>query len=409
MLERGTRLVTRAVVAAILALVMTATPSLASFPGGNGRIAFEIDRDVFTIAPDGTDQRQLTADVNEAGRPAWSPDGSMIAFEANRVFPEYDVFLMDADGSYQRAISPLGADDGQPAFSPDGRRLVFLSKRGGQYDLWTMAPDGSDAQRLTDDPGVEEEPAWSPDGRYITFDVGRDIYIMNADGSGRRLLTGTSWEEGRSTWAPDSSRIAFETNRDDANYEIYTIRPDGTELRRITNSAGGDGQPAFSPDGRQIAFLSNRTGQYDLWVMNADGSDPVRITDSPSVEREPDWQPLAPRFVISDFEYPVDPSGVNVANAGQSIPLRYRLTDANGALSDDPAHFISVTSTSDASCGTGTPDAIETYAGDSGLRYLGNGYWQFNWKTPKSYAGQCRSMTLNITSGAPRSARFRFQ
>jgi hypothetical protein len=138
--------------------------------------------------------------------------------------------------------------------------------------------------------------------------------------------------------------------------------------------------------------------------MNADGTDPVRVTDSPSVEREPDWQPLPPRFVVSDFEYPVDSSGVNVANAGQSIPLRYRLTDANGMPSDDPAHFVSVTSTSDATCGGGTPDAIETYVGDSGLRYLGDGYWQFNWKTPKSYAGDCRSMTLNIASGAPRRA-----
>jgi hypothetical protein len=62
--------------------------------------------------------------------------------------------------------------------------------------------------------------------------------------------------------------------------------------------------------------------------MNADGTDPVRVTDSPSVEREPDWQPLPPRFVVSDFEYPVDSSGVNVANTGRNRNLCWRLRTA---------------------------------------------------------------------------------
>ena len=64
---------------------------------------------------------------------------------------------------------------------------------------------------------------------------------------------------------------------------------------------------------------------------------------------------------------------------------------------------------SGATCATATPDAVEDYAGDSGLRYLGDGNWQFNWKTPKTYAGQCRTMVLTLSDGTTLEALFQFK
>ena len=95
---------------------------------------------------------------------------------------------------------------------------------------------------------------------------------------------------------------------------------------------------------------------------------------------------------------------------GQSIPIKWRITDATGAPISDPNSFVSVTSVATPGACGGTADAIETYAGSSGLQYLGDGYWQFNWKTPASYAGQCRTLTLNLKDGASgRSASFTFK
>ena len=80
----------------------------------------------------------------------------------------------------------------------------------------------------------------------------------------------------------------------------------------------------------------------------------------------------------------------------------------------DPASFISLT-TINGSCQQGSGDSIETYSGSSGLQYLGNGNWQFNWKTPKSYSGTCKTMVLNLADGVipapgqPRTAYFRFK
>ena len=77
----------------------------------------------------------------------------------------------------------------------------------------------------------------------------------------------------------------------------------------------------------------------------------------------------------------------NAAKAGQTIPIKWRLTNAIGTPISNPSSFVSITSSPTSGSCSGTPDAIETYTGSSGLQYLGDGNWQFNWKIPKSYAG----------------------
>lgn len=115
-------------------------------------------------------------------------------------------------------------------------------------------------------------------------------------------------------------------------------------------------------------------------------------------------------YGFTGFFQPIDNAIPNSAKAGQSIPVKWRLTDAAGNPISDPTSFLSLTSsTTPGSCG-GSTDAIEVYAGLSGLQYLGDGYWQYNWKTPKSYAGQCRTMNLMLSDGLPgRTATFEFK
>jgi hypothetical protein len=86
----------------------------------------------------------------------------------------------------------------------------------------------------------------------------------------------------------------------------------------------------------------------------------------------------------------------NIAKAGQTIAVKWRLTDANGVPVGEASSFVNLFS-QPGSCEAGGPsDAIETYSGSSGLQYLGDGYWQFNWKTPKAYAGKCRTMYVEF-------------
>lgn len=121
------------------------------------------------------------------------------------------------------------------------------------------------------------------------------------------------------------------------------------------------------------------------------------------------------RFVgFQGFFSPVDAlPTVNSAKAGNSVPLKWRIVDANGQPITNASHFVSVTSTIFGSC-SGVSDTIESYSGGSGLQYLGNGNWQFNWRTQKAWSGSCREVVLNLADGTPGgrgyvAARFSFK
>lgn len=112
-------------------------------------------------------------------------------------------------------------------------------------------------------------------------------------------------------------------------------------------------------------------------------------------------------YGFAGFSSPVDNDVVNVAKAGRTIPLKWRVLDATGA----PVAQLAVATVTSAAhaCGSGWPeDAVEEFAsGASGLQNLGDGYYQFNWKTPTTYAGSCRALRLDLGDGLPRTAEFR--
>ncbi|MBN2264779.1 MAG: PxKF domain-containing protein, partial [Candidatus Aminicenantes bacterium] len=118
-------------------------------------------------------------------------------------------------------------------------------------------------------------------------------------------------------------------------------------------------------------------------------------------------------FTFTGFMSPVDNQpAVNSAKAGSTVPVKWLVTDLDGTPISDAASFTSLTSYSVNCESMGDAleeEVIEVYAGSSGLQYMGDGLWQFNWKTPKSYAGQCRVMVLNLADGGAHSASFRFK
>ena len=123
---------------------------------------------VWQLAPGQVDQIQPNSDH---GAPTVSPDGSRIAFTRSRttgcpfcVLADQGIYVMQADGTNVTRISaPDPAHDSSPAWSPDGTRIAFVSTRDGNYELYTMNPDGSDQTRITNTPAiVERTPDWQP-------------------------------------------------------------------------------------------------------------------------------------------------------------------------------------------------------------------------------------------------------
>jgi Ca2+-binding RTX toxin-like protein len=282
----------------------------------NGKIAFHsyegADADIYAMNPDGTGKINLTDEAPDAYagadvQPAFSPNGSRIAFESDRSgeytedpnWPSaiFDVWIVNTDGSGEpRRIT--NAEGQAPAWSPDGKQIAYSSSRDGNYEIWVENVDGSGTPRqITHTENTEDgvvintSPSWSVDGKiaYVSNkdNLGssrRDVYVANADGTGNPTrLTNTplsfNWAP---EWSPDGKRIAFwrdyPGNCGPCDREIHVMDGvdsdgdgNGDNQINVTNDpASVDYQPDWSPDGSQISFISNRVdGEYSLWTIPA--------------------------------------------------------------------------------------------------------------------------------------------
>jgi Tol biopolymer transport system component/DNA-binding winged helix-turn-helix (wHTH) protein len=235
--------------------------------------------DVFVTNPDGTVQRNLTADHDKAdGAPVWSLDGHNIAF-SRKIEGKDQIFVMDSGGANLKRVTYNSANNGSAGWSPDNSKLIYQSDQDGNWEIYTISVDGELAQ-LTDDAADDHSPDWSPDGNRIAFSSNRNgkqqIYVMNADGSSLAQITNSQAEDTEPAWAPDGKRIVFTSQRD-GNEEIYVVNADGSNPKRLTDDPRTDHQPRWSVDG-QILFTSYRDGQSDLYVMDDDGRNVKRLT-----------------------------------------------------------------------------------------------------------------------------------
>jgi hypothetical protein len=227
-------------------------------------------------------------------------------------------------------------------------------------------------------------------------------------------------------------------NAGDANFSLSTSVATGDETANaLTNSRtildnAGNGAPAGPVGGNKVdkkAPVVALTCPANLVILNASANANWTATDGGSGVTPSGTVALATNSIGSKtanvtvqdavgnpsssscnytvgynfvgFSAPVDrPTTMNLSKAGQAIPLKWQLTDALGRPITDLTSVSVQAATMACDQGT-TTDQIEEYAaGASGLQNLGNGYYQFNWKTPTTYAGSCKTIALAFGAGA---------
>ncbi|MDZ5622292.1 hypothetical protein SFC88_15730 [Nocardioides sp. HM23] len=313
------------------------SPAVATSPGAEGVIAYvaqnpdhEDTLDIYTIAPDGTSRTNLTNDPARDQDPAWSPDGTRLAFSSTRDGAHLDIWVVNADGSGLTNLTPLadGTDSGQagtePTWSPDGTKIAYVY----QGDVWVMdATTGAGKRNLTHDPALPAagiSPAWSPTGNTIAYVRAGDIWVMSASGANKRQLTATSGAlttEKTPDWSPDGLRLVYERSG-----QIWTMNRNGTQQTAIV-TGGGTG-PAWSPEGDRVVFSSSgftAPNGPDLFTARPDGRDVRRVPKTgPESDTAPAWQPLPTAAAASSY------ASVNVAAVtAAKITVRGELFNAN--------------------------------------------------------------------------------
>ena len=280
-------------------------------PDGS-RIAFWSNRDggkeIYVMDADGSNVKRLTTNLADDVNPSWSPDSRRVLFESERD-GNREVYVMDADGGNQIRLTRDNALDSTASWSPDESLIAFASNRdtGLPYnpynmDIYVMNADGSNVKRIVDDPEYDVGPQWSPDGRKILFMTGRngnfDVYVMNADGTEQKNLTADyDKSDGAPVWSIDGNNIAF-SRKIEGKDQIFVMDSDGGNLKRVTHNSANNGSLGWSPDGSKLIFQTDLDGNWEIYTISVDG-ELAQLTEDAAEDLAPDWSPDGNRIAFS--------------------------------------------------------------------------------------------------------------
>ena len=223
--------------------------------------------------------------------PAWSPDGSKVAYVSMEDRKPV-VYLQDLMTGRRNVISNVKGNNSAPSWAPDGNMLAVALSKDGNTEVYTVRSDGTGHRRLTNNASIDTEPQFSADGRTIYFTSDRSggpqIYKMSAAGGNATRVTFNGNYNISPRLSSDGKTLAWISQRG-GSFSLYAMDlASGQELRL----ADGATEPSFSPNGKYIMYATKAGGRVALAVVSVDGRVKQRLTTKAGNIREPSWGPF---------------------------------------------------------------------------------------------------------------------
>lgn len=228
--------------------------------------------------------------------PAWSPDGSQIAylsFETN--LPR--IYIQEIATGQRRQITDFPGINSSPVWSPDGNKLAMVLSKDGSPDIYVMDLRSNQLTRLTDHPRAETEPSWSADSRSVVFTSDRtgqpQIYQVPITGGFPERLTFDCFYCSKGRFLPDGKNLVHvrRDTREDNSYSIAIFNIDTQRVITLTDTSL-DESPSVAPNGSMIMFATKVGGRGILDAVSIDGRVKFRLPSAQGDVREPSWSPF---------------------------------------------------------------------------------------------------------------------
>jgi len=224
--------------------------------------------------------------------PAWSPDGSRVAYMSYRAKRPGIYIQTLATGEVKRVTSFPGLNSA-PSFSPDGRKLVLTLSKDGNPELYVANLRTGELTRMTKHFAIDTEASWSPDGRSILFTSSRggkpQLYMMNVASKTIKRVTFDGDYNSNGAFTPDGESIVF-VHRTAKRFHIAQMNLITRQISILTET-DLDESPSVAPNGTMVIYATSNNEKSLLGLVSMDGRVRVRLPSVSESVREPTWSP----------------------------------------------------------------------------------------------------------------------
>ena len=243
---------------------------------------------VYRMNTDGTEQTRLFPTFDESlFHMNVSPDGDKVVYASGELGEFSTIFVADTDGTNAQAITDTESNNLAPAWSPDGTQIAYTSNRSGSPEIYVFNLETGEETRLTENDSLESFPAWSPDGTQIAytsgFDATAEIYVMDADGSNPVQITDNDTWESFAQWSPGGETLAISREVGDSS-AIVVINLDGEDVTQLTDSEVSSYFPVWSNDGESLIYTQFSDNGEDIMSISLESGEITNLTNNPVLQ-----------------------------------------------------------------------------------------------------------------------------